>query len=72
METYFVPNYFVERDYNENILDWWERVYVADRASYRVGPARIRQVRNPYGRDDDVITWKHFPHYWPFMQGIQQ
>ena len=19
---------------------------------------------------DDVIRWKHFPHYWPFMQGI--
>ena len=20
---------------------------------------------------DDVIKWKHFPHYWPFVQGIQ-
>ena len=19
---------------------------------------------------DDVIKWKHFPHYWPFVQGI--
>ena len=19
---------------------------------------------------DDVIQWKHFPHYWPFMRGI--
>ena len=21
---------------------------------------------------DDVITWKHSPHYWPFVRGIHQ
>ena len=21
---------------------------------------------------DDVIKWKHFPHYWPFVRGIQR
>ena len=21
---------------------------------------------------DDVIKWKHFPHYWPFMRGIHR
>ena len=21
---------------------------------------------------DDVITWKHFPRYWPFVRGIHQ
>ena len=21
---------------------------------------------------DDVMKWKHFPHYWPFVQGIHQ
>ena len=21
---------------------------------------------------DDVIKWKYFPHYWPFMRGINQ
>ena len=21
---------------------------------------------------DDVIKWKHFPHYWPFVQGIHR
>ena len=21
---------------------------------------------------DDVITWKHFPRYWPFVQGIHR
>ena len=22
------------------------------------------------GSHDDVIKWKHFPHYWPFVRGI--
>ena len=22
--------------------------------------------------DDDVIKWKHFPHYWPFVWGIHR
>ena len=21
---------------------------------------------------DDIIKWKHFPHYWPFVQGIHR
>ena len=21
---------------------------------------------------DDIIKWKHFPHYWPFVRGIHQ
>ena len=21
---------------------------------------------------DDIIKWKHFPHYWPFVRGIRQ
>ena len=21
---------------------------------------------------DDVIKWKHFPRYWPFVRGIHQ
>ena len=24
------------------------------------------------GSHDDVIKWKHFPHYWPFVQGIHR
>ena len=23
-------------------------------------------------KHDDVIKWKHFPHYWPFMRGIHR
>ena len=21
---------------------------------------------------DDIMTWKHIPHYWPFVRGIHQ
>ena len=24
------------------------------------------------GLHDEVVTWTHFPHYWPFVQGIHQ
>ena len=23
-------------------------------------------------KHDDVITWKRFPHYWPFVRGLQR
>ena len=25
-----------------------------------------------YWKHDDVIEWKHFPRYWPFVRGIHQ
>ena len=25
-----------------------------------------------YGFHDDVIKWKHFPRYWPFVRGIHR
>ena len=25
-----------------------------------------------YSVHDDVIKWKHFPHYWPFVRGIHR
>ena len=30
----------------------------------------IRDTR--VGLHDDVIKWKHFPRYWPFVRGIPQ
>ena len=29
-----------------------------------------RQLSIPY--NDDVIKWKHFPRYWPFVRGIHR
>ena len=26
----------------------------------------------PYMSHDDVIKWKHFPRYWPFVRGIHR
>ena len=26
----------------------------------------------PWGHHDDVIKWKHFRHYWPFVRGIHR
>ena len=28
--------------------------------------------RGPVGSHDDVIKWKHFPRYWPFVRGIHR
>ena len=32
-------------------------------------PRHSRHVQNLH---DDVITWKHFPGYWPFVRGIRR
>ena len=41
----------------------------------------VRAVQRPHGDKlgenheylrDDVIKWKHFPHYWPFVYGIHR
>ena len=34
---------------------------------------RLRLSVRVCGRQhDDVIKWKHFPHYWPFVGGIHR
>ena len=30
------------------------------------------QPSDLYTHHDDVIKWKHFPHYWPFVRGIHR
>ena len=32
----------------------------------------IRQMNNSQYSHDDVIKWKHFPRYWPFVRGIHR
>ena len=53
----FVPNYFVA-----DILRW-------NPAS---GGPLLAWFSWDYGNHDDVIKWKHFPHYWPFVRGIHR
>ena len=47
------------------------------RFQYSHGPWSIqmksRAVHNEcHSNHDDVIKWKYFPRYWPFVQGIHQ
>ena len=37
-------------------------------------PLRIRdgRVNSLWHSNDDVIKWKHFPRYWPFVRGIHR
>ena len=34
--------------------------------------SRDLAVRRPPAYHDDVIKWKHFPRYWPFVRGIHR
>ena len=33
---------------------------------------RLRGFQSAKTTHDDVIKWKHFPHYWPFVRGIHR
>ena len=33
---------------------------------------RSISVENPKEHHDDVIKWKHYPRYWPFVRGIHR
>ena len=32
----------------------------------------IRRLNEPTEAHDDVLTWKRFLHYWPFVRGIHR
>ena len=35
-------------------------------------PMTSRSTQQHYANHDDVIKWKHFPRYWPFLRGIHR
>ena len=39
---------------------------------WRVSEERIDMLRYLSADHDDVIKWKHFPRYWPFVRGIHR
>ena len=48
---------------NKNYIYLWEQ--------YRaVSQSRITCHYTAHIEHDDVIKWKHFPRYWPFVRGI--
>ena len=36
------------------------------------GGAKHRTSHKSWNTHDDVIRWKHFPRYWPFVRGIHR
>ena len=36
------------------------------------GPVNVPPQPDIYYPHDDVIKWKHFPRYWPFVRGIHR
>ena len=32
----------------------------------------MKRRKDLYWSHDDVIKWKHFPRYWPFVRGIHR
>ena len=34
--------------------------------------ANLSNIKVLYLQHDDVIKWKHFPRYWPFVRGIHR
>ena len=39
---------------------------------HHVAPLLSEHRRTVTEEDDDVIKWKHFPRYWPFVRGIHR
>ena len=38
----------------------------------RTNKLKLKQIADIWQAHDDVIKWKHFPRYWPFVQGIHR
>ena len=49
IQSTFVDNYFRDVDYLGKALPWREKLYLADTTSYKLGPARLRQLRGSSG-----------------------
>ena len=66
----YLKSFLVENKENFILLSQW-------RGCWWPGDARIFDISN-HGVDlvphnhDNVIKWKHFPHYWPFVRGIHR
>ena len=45
-------------------------IYLSTLKTQAPTPERIKN--NGFDNHDNVIRWKHFPRYWPFMRGIHR
>ena len=47
----------------------------SEEGDLRAPPEQCGPLEAPVFRkdeQDDIMTWTHFPYYWPFVQGIRQ
>ena len=68
---------------NSNLTHWglamqlhtrqWAKPCLVQVTACRLFGAKVTQLNsNPLPIHDDVIKWKHFPHYWSFVRRIHR
>ena len=63
--------HFDTRDKNETVVTWYGPLDIP-RAIIRHVVALLGVPGGKCHIHDDVIKWKHFPRYWPFVRGIHR
>ena len=60
--------------YNGKPYTWKEGLYIETGPWCQASPDRIQgwTWRKKFMYHEEVITWKHFPRYWPFVSGIHR
>ena len=62
---------FLTKASNADFFVFWDvRIYKLFNNSQVDSDLRHHGTRVAHHRHDDVIKWKHFPCYWPFVRGI--
>ena len=58
----------------ENRKLFWCKLFVFSAAIIHTDPlyGHLISISPRTSKHDDVIKWKHFPHYWPFVWGIHR
>ena len=59
----YITGVYITKCYSENIAFI---AYIMDPLTW------IYPIKHVHGFHDDVIKWKHFPRYWPFLRGIHR
>ena len=58
--------------YNQRCDIWHDLMPIGARASAGIVLIKIGPLMAIEMLHDDVIKWKHFPRYWPFVRGIHR
>ena len=66
------PNYFFINKENTKALYHWLFVKGIHRIMWKMWSQEFSMSYIIHISHDDVIKWKHFPRYWPFVRGIHR